>query len=98
MCTPESFVERELLKLHDAIEQYSFATLVSSNAALEASHLPLLLDRYAGERGTLIGHMSRANRQWQAAAEREVLVVFSGPHAYISPRWYETPGTVPTWN
>ena len=62
-----------------------------------ASHLPLLLDAEAGPRGHLLGHMARANPQWRRV-EGEVLVVFSGPHAYVSPTWYEEPGTVPTWN
>jgi transcriptional regulator len=42
--------------------------------------------------------MARANHQWQTAAVSEVLAIFSGPHAYISPSWYEAPHTVPTWN
>jgi transcriptional regulator len=41
--------------------------------------------------------MARANPQWRDV-EGEALAVFSGPHAYVSPTWYETPGTVPTWN
>ena len=41
--------------------------------------------------------MARANPQWQKIAEQEVLAVFTGPHGYISPSWYETEG-VPTWN
>ena len=48
--------------------------------------------------GTLLGHMARANPHWQAAAGQRVLAVFSGPHAYISPRWYAAKGVVPTWN
>jgi transcriptional regulator len=42
--------------------------------------------------------MARANPQWQSAAGQEVLAVFSGPHAYISPTWYEIDDVVPTWN
>lgn len=63
-----------------------------------ASHLPFLLDRDAGRKGALIGHMARANSQWQSAADQTVLAVFSGPHAYISPTWYEAEQVVPTWN
>jgi len=62
-----------------------------------ATHLPLLLDRQAGPWGTLFGHVARDNPQWQAT-DRNVLVVFSGPHAYISPTWYEAKNVVPTWN
>jgi transcriptional regulator len=63
-----------------------------------ASHLPLLLDPNAGPNGRLIGHMARANSQWRSAAGQSVLVIFAGPHAYISPSWYEADSVVPTWN
>ena len=42
--------------------------------------------------------MARANSQWQSAAGRPVLAIFHGPHAYISPSWYESADVVPTWN
>jgi transcriptional regulator len=99
MYIPEVFAETNLTKLHEAIERYSFALLVSGSVGeLVASHLPLLLDRTSGASGTLLGHMARANGQWQSAAGQGVLAVFSGPHAYISPQWYQAPHTVPTWN
>ena len=63
-----------------------------------ASHLPLLLDRAAGPHGALVGHMARANPQWRDLDGQPVLAVFSGPHAYVSPSWYEAEGVVPTWN
>jgi transcriptional regulator len=78
----------------------SFALLTSNDGAgLVASHLPLLLDAgaEAGSHGRLLGHMARANPQWRTI-EGEALAVFSGPHAYVSPSWYEEAGTVPTWN
>jgi transcriptional regulator len=99
MYTPKHFAETDLCRLHAAIEQHSFATLISGNAAnLQASHLPLLLDRDQGAQGTLVGHMARANGQWREAAERPVLAIFHGPHAYISPAWYDAADVVPTWN
>ena len=99
MYVPPYFAESDLAKLHEAIECYSFATLVSQSGGEPfASHLPLLLDRDSGPSGTLIGHMARANPQWQEAAGQRVLAIFSGPHAYISPTWYEAEKVVPTWN
>lgn len=99
MYIPAAFAEYELATLHDVMEQNSFALLVSQHQGQPfASHLPLLVDRQAGPHGTLIGHMARANPQWQSAAGQEVLAVFSGPHAYISPTWYEIDDVVPTWN
>jgi transcriptional regulator len=99
MYIPAPFAETDPARLHNAIERYSFAMLVSNGLeGLSASHLPLMIDRARGASGTLLGHMARANLQWQEAAGHEVLAIFSGPHAYISPQWYEAPQVVPTWN
>jgi transcriptional regulator len=99
MYIPAVFAEAELSKLHDFIEQNSFGVLVSQVEGLPfATHLPFLLDRTAGPHGTLIGHLARANPQWRAAAGQTALAIFSGPHAYISPTWYEAEQVVPTWN
>ena len=75
-----------------------FALLVTgTGGALHASHLPAIVQ----ERGSSVFldmHMARANPQWREFLDDEVLVVFSGPHAYVSPRWYEQKERVPTWN
>jgi len=99
MYIPSHFIQNDLAKLHDAIVRYSFATLVSqADGELEASHLPLLLNRDDGPHGTLVGHMARANLQWRRAVGNQVLTIFSGPHAYICPQWYQAAEVVPTWN
>ena len=99
MYIPAAFVEPDLTKLHDFIEQNSFGLLVSQVDGLPfASHLPLLLERTTGPHGTLVGHMARANPQWRDAGGQTALAIFSGPHAYISPTWYEAEQVVPTWN
>jgi hypothetical protein len=99
MYIPTAFAEPDLSKLHDFIDQHSFGLLVSQVDGLPfASHLPLLLERTAGPHGTLVGHMARANPQWREAVGKTVLAIFSGPHAYISPTWYEAEQVVPTWN
>src|SRR5207249_591612 len=61
------------------------------------SHLPALVQEEGGELA-LDMHMARANEQWRHFDDTEALVIFSGPHAYISPRWYEDSERVPTWN
>ncbi len=99
MYVPPHFAETDPATLHAFIERHSFGLLVSQVDGVPfATHLPFLLDRNAGPHGTLIGHVARANPHWQALREQTSLVVFSGPHAYISPTWYETANVVPTWN
>ena len=99
MYLPSAFAEFDLTKLHDFIEQNSFGLLVTQVDGLPfASHLPFLLERQTGPHGTLIGHLARANPQWEQASGQSALAIFSGPHAYISPTWYEAEQVVPTWN
>jgi transcriptional regulator len=99
MYVPTYFAEHDLTKLHNAMQRYSFATLVSgSGDELIASHLPLLIERTSGSKGMLLGHMARANPQWKQAAGQEVLAIFAGPHCYVSPTWYQAAHVVPTWN
>lgn len=99
MYTPSSFVVEDLSVLHTCIEENSFSTLVTTNSAgPTVSHLPLLLDRDAGPNGTLIGHMAKANSQWREITNTDALAIFHGPHAYISPGWFEEQNVVPTWN
>jgi transcriptional regulator len=96
---PAAFRETDPVVLFDFIEANSFALLASiSEGAIVASHLPLLLDREPRPHGRLVGHMARANEQWRGTDGQEVLAVFSGPHAYVSPTWYESENVVPTWN
>ena len=99
MYVPPHFAEPDLAALHDLIERHSFGLLVSRAGGVPfATHLPLLLDRTAGPHGMLIGHVARSNPQWRELAGQTALAVFTGPHAYVSPTWYEAPNTVPTWN
>ena len=104
MYVPEHFKEDRVPVLHDAIRQYSFGTLVTvGEQELEAGHLPMLLDSENGPLGMLLGHMARANRQWQRAkSDVQALAIFLGPHAYVTPSWYpttqQTGKAVPTWN
>ena len=77
---------------------HNFPVLVTGTGGnLRASHLPALVQE-EGEQLVLDMHMARANAQWGDFGEAEALVVFTGPHAYISPRWYEDTERVPTWN
>ncbi|MFF2449106.1 FMN-binding negative transcriptional regulator [Neobacillus sp. NPDC058068] len=82
--------------VYDFIEKYSFATLFSQhNGEPYATHLPLILNK---SEHALYGHFARPNEQWKDIENQQILVVFQGPHCYISPSWYETTKAVPTWN
>lgn len=83
------------------MEANSFATVVTvDEAGLPfATHMPVVLDKSRGQLGTLISHIARANPQWKHFAHaEEILVIFGGPHAYISPTWYAGDFNLPTWN
>ena len=104
MYTPKAFAVTDLPLLHAAMKQSELATLVTTTTrGLVATHLPLILDETRGEYGTLTGHVSRANLQWQETIpEAEALIIFLGLDTYVSPNWYpakqETGRVVPTWN
>lgn len=101
MYIPEHFAETDTQTLHEFMRLHSFVTLVTQHEGVSfANHLPVMLNSSVGTHGALLGHMARNNPQWQdLAADIEVLVVFQGPHAYVSPTWYEPhPMSVPTWN
>lgn len=99
MYSPRAFQESDLHTLHEFVERHSFGLLISQHDGSPfATHLPFLLDRTSGRFGTLLGHVARANPQWEQCVGQQILAVFSGPHAYVSPSWYEAEHVVPTWN
>ncbi len=99
MYIPASFAETNQSTLHDFIDRHSFGVLVNQGErAPDASHIPFLLNRNEGPRGQLTGHVARANPQWKSLEDSQVLVIFSGPHTYVSPAWYEAKNVVPIWN
>jgi transcriptional regulator len=96
MYIPKYFNIEDEDVIHDFIEKNSFATLFSQhNGEPCATHLPILLNK---TEGFLHGHFARPNQQWKDIVGQNVLVVFQGPHCYISPSWYEISQAVPTWN
>lgn len=97
MYTPAQFKVEDRATLLAFMRQHSFATIVTHDGAAPfATHMPVLVRE---NEGTLVSHMARGNPQWRHFADgREVLVIFTGPHAYVSPAWYATRPQVPTWN
>lgn len=104
MYLPDHFKEERAEVLHSLIQAHPLGTLVMQGpTGLEANHLPFELDASAGAAGVLRAHVARANALAQPDRDgAEVLVVFHGPQAYVSPNWYpskhETHRQVPTWN
>lgn len=77
---------------------HNFPALVTgTGGVLHASHLPVTVLEQGGQI-VIDMHMAKNNAQWQEFLDDEVLVIFTGPHAYVSPRWYEEQERVPTWN
>ena len=80
------------------MQAYNFAIVVSVKENIPiATHLPFVIEERENEI-VLISHMSKANEQWKTISDKDVLVIFSEPHAYISPSLYEQQQNVPTWN
>jgi transcriptional regulator len=104
MYTPKAFAVEDLAAIHADIRRGGLAALVSMTAnGLVATHLPMLLRESEGPYGTIVGHVSLANRQWKDTdPNAEALAIFTGPETYVSPSWYaakqETGRVVPTWN
>ena len=99
MYIPKHFAVDDLTAQHDLIDACDFGVLVSNGPdGLFATHIPLMLSRGEGAFGALYGHVARANPHVGLFGS-EALVVFSGPHAYVSPTWYsDRAANVPTWN
>jgi len=97
MYIPAANRVEEAAKINAFLHAYGFATVITDHDGRPwASHLPVLLDESAS---LLRSHLARANQQWKHfQTDREVLCIFHGPHAYISPSWYVQQHDVPTWN
>ena len=106
MYQPSHFEQTDPAALQRLMADHPFASLIHTapDGRADADHLPLQWRAGAeGSAGVLSGHVARANPLWQTAAGHEVLVVFQGPQAYISPSWYPSKQglggkVVPTWN
>ena len=106
MYIPKAFEIEDITAIHQFMRDYDFAILVTLHDGVPfATHLPTVLDETRGPFGTIEAHVARANPQWRDFDEmdsgnQEVLLIFQGPHSYISPSWYvdHAASSVPTWN
>jgi len=98
MYTPPYNRAEDRAEILAMMRAHNFCLLVTgAGGALHGTHLPCLVDE-RGDQLVIELHMAKANPQWQQFFDDEVLVVFAGPHAYVSPRWYDRAPAVPTWN
>lgn len=100
MFIPKPFKMVDKSAMQSFIRQFGFASMIShqENVGITATHLPFELREDQGEHGTLYCHFAKANFHWRALNGTQVMVIFSGPHSYISPTWYTSAPAVPTWN
>ncbi|MHA4810582.1 FMN-binding negative transcriptional regulator [Flavitalea flava] len=99
MYIPRRFEEKDQEKIYGFIRENSFAILISIKEGIPiGTHIPLQLEKDEEGKDILMGHISKGNEQKYTLTDgAKVLVIFTGPHAYVSPRWY-TEIKVPTWN
>jgi transcriptional regulator len=103
MYLPAHFEETRVDVLHALVRNHPLGLLVTQGpGGLQANSIPFLIDAEPAPSGTLRAHVARANPVWREAADSDVLVVFQGPQAYVSPGWYPSKAehgkAVPTWN
>ena len=99
MYIPEPFKVTDDQEIDAFLRRYDFATVVSfAQEGPIASHLPVVARRESTG-VTISGHLARANSHWTAMdGKTEAIVIFQGPHGYVSPTWYASAPAVPTWN
>lgn len=100
MYTPKPLELNDIAAAQQIMTDYSFALVVTtSDAGVEMVHIPTALDRTQGDYGCLHFHVAKQNPIWKLFdGAHQATAVFTGPHAYISPDWYDADGLVPTWN
>ncbi len=98
MYIPKHYLTNDKDDILSFIKKYSFATIVTVKDNFQtATHLPFIVTET--ETGLILtSHFAKANLQWSEITENSVLVIFSEPHAYISPKHYDSEMNVPTWN
>ena len=99
MYIPEIYKNENQEEIIDFLKKNSFGILINqNNGNIAATHIPLELEINENGKQYLEGHISKENPQWKSFEnDNSILAVFSGPHSYISPSWYDHEN-VPTWN
>lgn len=98
MYIPKHYLNTDKEEIINFIKTYSFATIITVKDNFQtATHLPFVVTEKNNEL-VLTSHFAKANEQWKEITNNQVLVIFTEPHAYISPKHYESKMNVPTWN
>lgn len=99
MYIPHHYKNENTEEVKEFLANNGFGILINQlNGRPWATHIPMELEADKNGKEVLVGHIAKANPQWRAFEDRnEVLCIFNGPHAYVSPSWYKEE-EVPTWN
>lgn len=96
---PKAHLVADRQFLHDFMDEHAFVDLVTTAPTLRITHIPVWIDRGRGRFGTIVGHLAAQNPQSRTLDGRQAaVIVFRGPHGYISPTWYAKRDVAPTWN
>ena len=93
---PPEFAINDQSEMIEFIRKYSFGIMITYSEGFRTSHIPFIIT--ANDPLVLWGHLATGNQQLRGIGDSRALVIFSGPHSYISPSWYAVPGQVPTWD
>lgn len=98
MYIPKNFLITDEQEAISFMQRYSFATIVTvADGTPSATHLPFLVSQ-RNDKIILTSHFAKANPQATEILNGRPLVIFTEPHAYISPKHYDNQNSVPTWN
>ena len=98
MYIPKAFLTTDQSEIISFIKKYSFGTIITVDEGKPiATHLPFLVVEQ-DEKMFLKSHFASVNPQAKSLEGQEILVIFTEPHAYVSPKFYEKKQNVPTWN
>ncbi len=97
MFQPDKYKKKDQQYIFDFIKAHPFATFVLNGNELLATHIPVLV-KGTPEKFTLYGHIAQANEQYNFLKDGlEALVIFQGPHGYVSSSWYKEKN-ISTWD
>ncbi|PWU21486.1 MAG: hypothetical protein C5B49_02555 [Bdellovibrio sp.] len=101
MYLPKHFSMEDDSKVRDLIASNGFVTALSfpDNTSPYINHFPVMFSQTPSQENVIVGHMAKKNPQWTHFQNNpNCILIVTGPHTYITPRWYKSGRDVPTWN